>query len=734
MLYYLMAAILVLHTCFWGVGLAWCSLPRQWVRFWWVFAPALGMALQSAVVWFGAHLPVAGTEAYGRTSEIIPALLLAGGWWRIRGGTAATKWPGVRNASLAALLGAAVGWTLLTPMAQRGAWTLTSSSLGSCDHADYAACARTLQEFSKDDRTGFLGLPEVTRVRSTQYFFEYVVRQNHFTPAALIAHHGAVLGLRPHQLVSIMAVVLVLLNLPIVAFGARVLLGLRGRAPFWVAALYGLSPLTAYGVHHGALGQSLAAQGVALATLVAYAAARDAGRNVRAYFPLVLTAVWLMAGSYNFILVVAFAPAAALLALLAIWRRDAGAILRVSGLFGAALVCCAALFWGRFDGLADRFALFEKYDFGWPVTLLTPEAWLGLAQGARLELWPGTARIAALCGVIALALAGVMGKFRRDPRSALVAMSLVLPVAAGWCILAIESETRTNATYDAYKLLMVFYPGLLAGLLTWLGWWQGRRLSSWLAGVAAVGLLAANISAGSEFMRVMANPPLRVDGTTLQLSRLEREPRVASLNMQISRFWSRLWANALLLKKPQYFSLHTYEGRKDTELRGEWELSDSQLRSRPVDEGDIIVLNERFHAVRVGAPGRIRAEFGEGWHDREGPPNLRWRWCAGDGRVLLENPETQEREFSIGLRLRAVTPRVAELWLDDRKVAEWSVGRNEQAVRVDRIVLPAGRSQLILHSKAEPVVLPRDSRPLNIALFGMDIHALPASKAGRETK
>src|SRR5258708_20369015 len=76
MLYYLTAAGLIAHTYFWGLGLAALALPRVWRRWWWVFAPGFGLALQSAVVWGGAHTAGAGTEAYARWSELFPLALI----------------------------------------------------------------------------------------------------------------------------------------------------------------------------------------------------------------------------------------------------------------------------------------------------------------------------------------------------------------------------------------------------------------------------------------------------------------------------------------------------------------------------------------------------------------------------------------------------------------------------------------------------------------------------------
>ncbi len=424
MLYYLTAAGLIAHTFFWGLGLAWLGVPREWQRWGWGFAPAFGWALQSAVVWAGAHTAWAGTDSYARISELIPAglLLLA-----VRSGRARQfrGWVGVLAIGLVA------GWLLLSPMTQPGRG-LTTSSLGSCDQADYAAGARVFQEFSRDDRTGFLGLPEVTKVRSAEYFFDYFVRQNHFTPSALLAHNAAVFGVEAWRLVSVTAATLVLLNLPLVFFLARGLVGIKGFALLGLVALYAWSPLNAYAVHHGALGQLYAAQGIALLTVGVIGASRAARRkgSVRPFLPLLLAAVWLLAGSYNFILTVCLAPAGAWLVAQLVFKRDLAATARVLGLIATAGALCVGFFWSRFAGLLERFSLLEQYNFGWVVPLASPEGWLGILRDTGLQGWSGAVRVGLSVGIVGFYLWGVarLWRWRRD--RALAALALVLPVAA----------------------------------------------------------------------------------------------------------------------------------------------------------------------------------------------------------------------------------------------------------------------------------------------------------------
>jgi hypothetical protein len=728
MFYYIIAAILILHTAFWGVGLSWLVLPRGWQRWWWALAPGFGLALQSAVVWAGAHTPLPGTNSYARWSELLPLALLGGAVWR-HGWTALRSrlvagWDG--RGLLLVLLAAG---TLLWPMAQRGSWTLTSSSLGSCDQADYAAGARMLQEFSKDDRTGFLGQTEVTQVGTAKTFFEFWLRLNHFTPPALIAHNGTVLDLQPYQLVSVTAAVLLLLNAPLLVLLARIALGLRGPAGLIPAALYLFSPLGAYAVHHGALGQLYAAHGIALLTLGVLGAGKRPGRSVWAWAPLVLAALWILAGSYNFILTVALAPAGVWLLAEGWRRRDWRNPARVLGMVLAMLVVCAALFWGRFAGLIERFRLFNEYNFGWPVPLLSPEGWLGMLRDTELNAWPQAVRFLLSGLTLGSWLVGVILLWRRQRTAALAALALVLPVLAGWGLLVWEAQTRVNASYDAFKLFSVFQPGLLAGLTGWLAVvWPARSVWVRRTGLALVALvLVLNGHTASEFARRMATPSLRVERGLLELRRLENMPRVTSLNLRIDDFWSRLWANAFLLRKPQYFPVHTYEGRLNTALQGEWDLSDSLLRSLPARPADFVDLNAQFHVVRVQAPGRVDLAFGPGWHALEGLGLNRWRWSSGPAGITVFNPAARPLRVSLTLRVRSLDRDQFILELDHSRVGEpRRLNGAMQRLEYRGIVLPPGASVLTLRTEIPAGYAGEDDpRLLDLALYELTMQAEP---------
>jgi hypothetical protein len=198
--------------------------------------------------------------------------------------------------------------------------------------------------------------------------------------------------------------------------------------------------------------------------------------------------------------------------------------------------------------------------------------------------------------------------------------------------------------------------------------------------------------------------------------------------MLVENYWARLWANAFLLKKPQYFLTHTYEGRLNTALKGEWNLSDSFLQQIPLHAEDRIVINARFHAERVAAPGFVQASFAEGWYREEAGNGRRWRWSNGQGQITLTNPANVPVHATLRLEVRGLSPRHMELRQEQLVVAACDLDGTYQNVTVNDLLIPPGRSSLGLVSEASTGTGATDSRPLAVALYGFELHTVAVEK------
>jgi hypothetical protein len=702
MIHYPVAFALLLHVLFWGAGAALLGMPGPWRRFWPVLIVPAGLALQSAVVWFGAHAGLHGTDSYARWSELIPAALLAAGMWRRGARQVITDLSrfGVVWATVASCLA-----LLVLPVAI-ASQALTTLSLGSCDAADYAAGARVLKEFARTDRAGFLGLVEVVRVQSVDNFFEYWLRLNHFTPSALIAFNGSAFGWAPHEITTLLTAVLLAGALPVVFWVSRALLGYSGGVSLIVAGLFGASPIMWYAVAHVAPGQLLAAQAVGLLTWAGVALWRGRFSWSRGgqFCGVLAVGYWLVLGSYNFFLLVCLVPAVAYAGGLALWRREWRRLGQWMAILLLPLLGCAIVFADRVTGLAERFALLQTYDFGWKIPVLTAEGWLGMVQGPDLAAWSifGVRWFLSSAVVGLLVWAFLRAGWERS-RSLWVALAMSLPVLAGYLFLQIRGECLgTNASYDAYKLFAVFYPLLLPALCWWVTLRRSRKLHEWIfvVGVAAV-VLAFNAVGCGMFIWQMSRPPLLVERDLRQLGKIEAMPDVKSVNLLIPDMWSRLWANAFLLRKEQYFETHTYEGRRNTPLRGDWDLEGGMVSV--LLPGDARrQITPRFALVDARDSRHLRLSTGEGWHAIEYLPGTaeRWQWTGRDATLIIDNPQAGSCEVRCTLEARSFGERELSITSESGEPATLVVrlGEARAQVTLGPFTIPRGRSRWVLHS------------------------------------
>ncbi len=730
MSWYLTGLVWLLQIIFWGLGLSWLVPPRRWRRFWPAFCPVLGLSLQSAVVWAGAHTAVRGTDGYAAVSLLLPAGLLVLG--AIRNGGLPGAWT--------LLLRLGRWWPVLALMTlsfslqvlpfTKPPALLTSSTLGSCDPADYAAGARVFKEFSSRDRSGFLGETEVVRVLEVDNFFDFFLQLNHFTPSALIAFEASLLNRQPFELTSLLGAVLLTLHLPGVFWLARSGFRLDRLAAFLITAIYGFSPVLFYALYQNALGQLLAAPAVALLTWVGVRAYHDAGRPLRrylAYSGLLLACNWLILGSYNFFILFAYVPLVAYVGGYTLWRRAWREAWRWCLFVGASLLACTLLFPGRVLSLADRLLLFDKTPFGWRIPAFAPSGWYGVFADAKLApASPFWSLLLGAAGLLTL-LYALLGPLRRRPRVCALAGACSVPIFIGYAmLLAQQDRTQDNASYDAYKLLCGFYPGILAALCLWMGTMRrGAFLPSLWSGALALVFVVCNVAGVWKFNAAIRQSFATVDRPLAQLSTLERMPGVSAVNICLTEYWPRLWANYFLLDKPQYFSVPTYEGRRITPLRGQWDLYDNFISIRPFDPRDMVDLNKQYYLVKHLGRDRVQAWLASGWYIRERDKFQSWRWCWGNSQIELSNPHPYPLEASVALALSSVTERHIQIWSGSTRLWEGVVGQPLMPVKL-RVTLPTGATVLRLET-TEPPTAPHggEGRTLTFALYQLQIDLLP---------
>ena len=134
--------------------------------------------------------------------------------------------------------------------------------------------------------------------------------------------------------------------------------------------------------------------------------------------------------------------------------------------------------------IVERFTLFNQTAFGWSIPGFGPSGWYGMFSDALLApsraAWAGPLSVAAL---VAAVVAGWGQTPRRRWHTGVLALCCTLPILLGYGWLLREDRLRhDHASYDAFKLFTVFYPGILIALCLSLrgGAWLGPG-GSWRA-------------------------------------------------------------------------------------------------------------------------------------------------------------------------------------------------------------------------------------------------------------
>lgn len=724
MSYYLTVAGLVAMFFFWGAGLAWLVVPGRWRMCRPLVALPAGLMLQSAVVWAAGWLPLAGTEVYGRETLLLPLALLGLALWR----TGPAGWGWGRSAAVVLALSLCVALLAVSPWARRGG-AVTTISNGSCDAADYAAGARVLREFRPDDRGGFIGQREVAGVLEVDNFFDHWRRLNHFTPAGLLALNSTLLGRPVHRLTGLLGAGLLAVLVPVTVLVARSVVRLPHRAALAVAAAVGIGPVQNYAVYQVALGQLIAAAGVGVLVWGVAGMLREATslRRAGAWLGVLAGGWWLLVGGYTFFLVVALAPVSGMAAWWLLRRGGAARTARAGAVLGAAALLAGVFGWERLAGFALRWMLHDMVEYGWPIPWLRPEGWLGLVRTAELHPMEGLRGWPVGVLLTGLAFWPCWRRVGWGSRSLWTVAGLVGPAVAGYVILSVKGAVPgSNASYDAYKLFACFQPVLLAGLFWWWRWLRG-----WVAVVVPLAAVLIAAEGGGPLRQRAAARPLEVHADLAALRQVEQSADIGSVNILCNEMWPRLWANAFLLRKAQYFAEPTYEGRRPTRLEGEWNLVDSIVRVEPAKPADYRAINHRYALVRASAPVWLRANLAGNWHPRERSGLVRWRWAGGPGRISLHHPGPTPVRAELLLNVRGLRP--GRLWvrLDGETVAKLSLERREREMEPVTLLLPPGASMLTLETEA-PADSPGgdDPRRLSFALYELTLRQVRPASGG----
>ena len=230
----------------------------------------------------------------------------------------------------------------------------------------------------------------------------------------------------------------------------------------------------------------------------------------------------------------------------------------------------------------------------------------------------------------------------------------------------------------------------------------------------------------STFSSSIRQSGLIVDEALCALGRIEQMPNVTSVNVLLEGLWPRLWANYFLLRKPQFFTQRTYEGRRVTPPRGSWDLRDQFLTVRPGDFADSIGLSRAYYLLDRRSSDYLDVGLFRGWFAPEHRKDDYWVWAGANPQVSVVNPHTYPTWAIMTISARSLRPRTLRIDTGTGNPA-WEGKIFPRVTTYENLLvrLPPGRSQIRLQTP-EPGDSPGlgDDRRLTIALYTLKLDVL----------
>jgi hypothetical protein len=631
-----------------GLGFTILLMPESLRRYTLIFAPWVGYCYVNLPSWYVFYY---GGQIGRQTARLIlipPIVCLVIELVRKRRaglGRAILHFP-----TLGALAVASGGFVVISIPVFWPSGDLTTVSLGNNDIATYGAMARYLSEFSRHSMEGFVGQMAVSPLP-----LEWATKDFYFGPASFVAFAGKLLGLMPHQDLSLCAFLLTALGAAVTFILLNETLQLGVRAALIGVAFVAFHPMIQYVALEGFFPQVV---GIGLALLIFWTNTRLLDKNNARFdnpklwllltlltcglllnYPHMLVFVWFFAAFYSISL--------------AFLERSLHGIKRCAVANILAVLGTALILPQRIGPFIQIFKVYASVEAGWFIPWMAPDYLVGLMyKNPFLEVGSDWRVRLAVSIVVTLAFVVAMYIAHRNGFRRIVALGLAcVSVYAGCFSLAVMGrQDGILGGYRSFKLVVFFLPlfGVILVALSAIVKSRNRRIDLAIKSVAA----AAVIGGYAMTDKTMLRPArfARVEPEYETLRGLERTKSVKSINVLGDVYWPTLWTAYFLMHKKLYLAHQSYY--QTSELIGEYDLEDTaSLRAeivhvKPIEPQVVTPLNKRF--VLVGPVKRkVRAELGVGWFLGE----TGHVWSGKDGKRASVILHSQGDGVKVRLRL-----------------------------------------------------------------------------------
>lgn len=735
MYYSFLFAFLYFYLGF-GFTLLYCPKAlREYILF---FSPMVGYCYLSLTGWYCYNLDIGGTDAYASALLVPPFIFLCYALLR-RGGLRSKELVNLRL--ITTLLVGLVAFIIVSIPAILSRKGANASSLGNNDITNYANIARFLKDFTRSETGGFLGQSDLFKRLSDEGVFGAVLATA--VPSSLFS-------LDTYQLQDISLRVFFLFSVLICYVLAKEAFGYSHFAAVMVTSLYGLNSVMYYTVYQGFEAQIIAT-GLTLFFILIQIHAVNTSEKNSDYLPYIVFVVllnWGISITYPHMLPFVYVPVVGYVVLVSFHDSSWKTAINWGAFALATIVLTLLLSPSRGQSLVSYLLEMNKAEAGWHIGWLFPDAFFGFTF-KHWDLQPHSEWIRLAIGLplLTLIITGFMLAYKKDRRMFILASMSVLPILAGYFLLARPDPSKANwGGYKSYKLLSYFLPLVIAASLILfrnLRFNRESRVGFVLPGLLLL-LVGCNFLSAGAIVRAMMTSQAVVREDIAKLKEIENNSLVDSINITTADIWDNMWYAHFLMRKKLYYKNAVYYPA--SRLIGEWTLKEAGVENldilhvdgfkTPTPAGqasqastvwtNTIPVSSSFVLERADASRPVvEASLNTGWHGSE----VTHRWTGGDSNVssiILVSPE----RLVINLRLKCwpLNPNNRlSIYLNSIKVVDCPSINNCDA---DEITLAKGQNVVELRALLQPEVPGNgDPRRLGFAVQSISITPSLGAKA-----
>jgi hypothetical protein len=722
---YSVAAIALLYIA--GLGFAILLVPESLRRYILILAPWLGFCYISLACW-----PVFfyGGKIGPQTAKLLlipPVLCLAIALTRKR---RQKLWQAILYGPTLGALGiTAAAFVVLSIPAFWNINYLTTVSLGNNDIASYGLVSRYLSEFSRYSTEGFVG-----QLALGPNPLQRVALVFYFGTSALTAFAGGVLGLMPHEDLSMFTFMFSTLG------GTVVFVLLHERLRVGVAAaLLGVGfvafhPMLQFIALEGFFAQVV---GTGLGLLIFWGNAKLLDRNNTAWdrgklclLVTVFTCGMLLNYAHMLIFVWFFTGIYAIA--LAVLERSLHPIKICIGANIVIALLSAAILPQRVGPFLEIFKIYGTATAGWFIPLMAPDYLVGLMyKNPFLEI--GTDWRWRLAGTVFVGLGyfvTVYIAYRKGHRQ-IVAVGLAsFAVYAGCFLLAVmDQENGVWGGYKSFKLASYFLPFFGCALISLCTIATARlgKIGIRIQSIALVAVITGYVMA--DYVMLRPARCSKVEPNYESLRGLERTSSVKSINVSSGDYWPTMWVAYFLIHKKLYLENPSYyimsEPLGDYDLVDKVSLTSDIVRVKRVEAPVVQQINERFTLVGP-VKRRVRAKLGTGWYLGE----VGLAWCGKNGKRTSIILHTLDDGVRVRLRfvyspLRANDRLMLEAGGETLNATAGKDSKGREEINVSNLALKKGDTEVDIISELEPTQPnATDPRPVSYCFSAVEVEEL----------